>query len=26
MFTYQTAFAYTAALIVFQAGRVLGFS
>jgi ferrous iron transport protein B len=26
MFTYQTAFAYTAALVVFQAGRALGFS
>ncbi|HZA36310.1 MAG TPA: nucleoside recognition domain-containing protein, partial [Vicinamibacterales bacterium] len=26
MFTYQTAFAYTAAFIVFQAGRALGFS
>jgi ferrous iron transport protein B len=26
MFTYQTAFAYTASLVVFQAGRALGFS
>jgi ferrous iron transport protein B len=26
MFAYQTAFAYTASLIVFQAGRALGFS
>ena len=26
MFAYQTAVAYTAAFVVFQAGRVLGFS
>jgi ferrous iron transport protein B len=26
MFGYQTVFAYTAALVVFQAGRALGFA